>query len=68
VIVAPTSTSAMPASFRPEVEVDGVRTRVMVEQLGAIDPSRLDDSRGVLSWQELAEVDRALGLVLGLAG
>jgi mRNA interferase MazF len=67
VIVAPTSTSAAPASFRPEIEVDGVRTRVLVEQLGAVDPSRLGDSRGALSWQELAEVDRASGLVLGLA-
>ncbi len=34
VIVAPTSRSARPASFRPEIEVAGGTTRVLVEQLG----------------------------------
>jgi mRNA interferase MazF len=37
VVVAPTSRSAKPASFRPEVEIAGGRTRVLVEQLGAVD-------------------------------
>lgn len=67
VIVAPTSTRAMPASFRPEVEIDGQRTRVLVEQLGAVDPSRLGESRGVVKVDELREIDRALATVLGLA-
>jgi len=67
VIVAPTSTRALPASFRPEVEVGGIRTRVLVEQLGAVDRTRLATSAGVLSWEELSEVDRALETVLGLA-
>lgn len=67
VVVAPTSTHAKPASFRPEVEVEGVRTRVMVDHLTAADLSRIGQSVRMLSWQELAEVDRALGLVLGLA-
>lgn len=67
VIVAPTSTRAMPASFRPEVEIDGQRTRVLVEQLGAFDPSRLGESRGVVKVDELREIDRALATVLGLA-
>ena len=40
-LVAPTSTSARPASFRPEVYVDGQRTRVLVEQTAAVDPTRL---------------------------
>ncbi len=67
VIVAPTSTRARPASFRPEVTVAGERTRVLVEQLGAIDPARLGDSHGLLSFDELREVDRALATVVGLA-
>ena len=33
VLVAPTSRSAKPASFRPEIEIDGAPTRVLVEQV-----------------------------------
>ncbi len=66
VIIAPTSTRANAASFRPEVEIDGQRTRVLVEQLGAVDPRRLGESHGLLAFGELREVDRALALVLGL--
>ena len=65
VIIAPTSMRAQPASFGPEVEIDGQRTRVLVEQLGAIDPSRLGESRGLLAFAELRDVDRALAVVLG---
>jgi mRNA interferase MazF len=67
VIVAPTSTQALPASFRPEVKIRGRQTRVLVEQLGAVDPSRLGRSAGLLERQELAAVDDALGVVLGLS-
>jgi mRNA interferase MazF len=67
VIIAPTSTSARPASFRPEVVVDGTRTRVLVEQIGAVDPARLGESVGVLRHAELQDVDRALATVLDLA-
>jgi hypothetical protein len=35
VIIAPTSARAHPASFRPEVEIDG-QPRVLVDQLGSI--------------------------------
>jgi len=41
VIVAPTSRSARPASFRPEAEIVGETTRVLVEQIGAVDARRL---------------------------
>ena len=68
VIVAPTSTRARPASFRPEVEVEGTRTRVLVEQLGAVDPARLGDPVGSLRHGELREVERALAVVLDLGG
>jgi mRNA interferase MazF len=66
VIIAPTSTHALPASFRPEVAIDGERTRVLVEQIGAVDPSRLGESHGLLARDELQDVDRALSIVLGL--
>ena len=41
-------------------------TRVLVEQLGAVDPTRLGESQGFLSFDELNAVDRALAVVLGL--
>ena len=66
VIIAPTSTHALPASFRPEVEIEGARTRVLVEQLDAVDPSRLGESHGLLARDERHNVDHALAIVLGL--
>ena len=66
VIVAPTSRSARPASFRPEIDLDGETTRVLVEQIGAVDAQRLGDLSGHLSREELWGVDEALATVLGL--
>ncbi len=66
VLVAPTSRSARLASFRPEIEVDGAATRVLVEQVGAVDASRLGDLAGHLTRQELWGVDDALMTVFGL--
>lgn len=65
-LVAPTSTSARPASFRPEVEIAGRATRVLVEQTSAVDPSRLGDHVGRLTFPELRQVEAALRLVLEL--
>jgi len=65
-LVAPTSTSARPASFRPEVVINGRTTRVLVEQTTAVDPGRLGDSLGHLFFDELRQVDAALRLVLDL--
>jgi mRNA interferase MazF len=66
VLIAPTSQSARAASFRPEIEVDGERTRVLVEQVGAVDVRRFGDVVGRLSPQEQWGVDAALLTVLGL--
>jgi mRNA interferase MazF len=65
-LVAPTSRSALPATFRPEVEVASERTRVMAEQLRVLDIERLDDFAGRLSPEEMRDVDEALSLVLAL--
>ncbi|HEY0639533.1 MAG TPA: type II toxin-antitoxin system PemK/MazF family toxin [Pseudonocardiaceae bacterium] len=65
-LIAPTSTSARPASFRPEIEIDGSATRLLVEQTTAVDPRRLGDRVGRLALHELTEVDRALRIVLDL--
>jgi mRNA interferase MazF len=66
ILVAPTSTSARAASFRPEIDLDGQATRVLVEHLGAVDASRLEGLCGHLTPQEQWGVDAALTTVLGL--
>ena len=66
VLLAPTSTSARAASFRPEVEVEGVSTRVLVEQVGAVDVTRLGDLIGRVTAEEQWGIDRSLSTVLGL--
>jgi mRNA interferase MazF len=66
VIVAPTSRSARPASFRPEIEIGGTTARVLVEQIGAVDSSRLGRRAGHLTTEEMWSVDEALMTVLGL--
>ncbi|HUF95357.1 MAG TPA: type II toxin-antitoxin system PemK/MazF family toxin [Acidimicrobiia bacterium] len=67
VLVAPTSASARAASFRPEIEIEGMTTKVLVEQIGAVDVSRLGDIAGHLSSEEQWGVDAALLTVLGLS-
>jgi mRNA interferase MazF len=66
VLVSPTSASAPPRSFRPTIEIDGTRMRVLVEQTTAIAPDRLGRSVGRLGAGELRDLDEALALVLGL--
>ena len=66
VLIAPTSTSARAASFRPEIEVDGTATRVLVEQTGAVAVSRLGDYQAHISAEEQWGVDLALETVLDL--
>ncbi len=66
VLIAPTSTSAKPASFRPGIDLDGESTRVLVEQVGAVDVNRLSDIAGHLSPEEIWGVEDALVTVLDL--
>ena len=66
VIVAPTSSSARPASFRPALTIGDTETRVLVEQVTVVDPERLGESAGRLSASELQRLDEALALILGI--
>jgi mRNA interferase MazF len=65
-LVAPTSTSARSASFRPEIDAGGQVTRVLVEQTTAVDPQRLGERVGRLSLAAQQDVDAALRTVLAL--
>jgi mRNA interferase MazF len=66
VLIAPTSASARPASFRPSITLAGAQTRILVEQTTVVDPRRLGRSAGRLDPHELQDVDEALALVLDL--
>jgi mRNA interferase MazF len=65
-IVAPTSTAAAPATFRPTISIATTPTRVLVEQLRTVDLRRLGDHIGRLTPTEQRGVDQALEIVLDL--
>lgn len=67
IVICPTSTSTPPASFHPEIDLAGQRTRVLCEMVGAVDARSLGDQVGHLGFEELRQVDEALSLVLALA-
>lgn len=67
VVICPTSQSTPAASFHPEIDIGGTRTRVMCEMAGAITAAKLGDRVGHLSVDEMAGVDEALELVLELS-
>ena len=54
------------SEFQTLVQIAGRVTRVLAEQTAAVDPSRLGDRAGYLSFDELRRVDAALRLVLDL--
>ncbi|HUN77342.1 MAG TPA: type II toxin-antitoxin system PemK/MazF family toxin [Solirubrobacteraceae bacterium] len=66
VLVAPTSRSAAPATFRPLIDLAGTATCVLVDQLRALDAQAIGDSVGRLDAAELDALDHALELMLGL--
>jgi mRNA interferase MazF len=66
VLVAPTSASARAASFRPQLDVGDQPTRVLVEQLGAVDVNRLGERVGRVTIDQQWQIDAALLTVLGL--
>lgn len=67
VIVCPTSQSAPPASFHPEIVLEGEPTQVLCEMAGVVDAARLKGQVTHLTLEEMEAVDDALALVLDLA-
>ena len=67
IAICPTSQSAPPASFHPEIDVDNDPTRVLCEMVGAVDARVLGAQVAHLTLDELRAVDEALELVLDLA-
>jgi mRNA interferase MazF len=66
ILICPTSQSAPPATFHPEIALDGASTHVLCEMAGAVDARKLGDQVGHLTLDEMAAVDDALALVLDL--
>jgi mRNA interferase MazF len=66
VAVCPTSRSAFPASFHPEIAVRERPTQVLCEMVGAVNTRALGKRVGHLSADELRAVEDALELVLDL--
>lgn len=67
-LTVPTSTSARPYIFRPQIQVPGVGpTRALCDGVLAVDPeARLGDRVGYLSRADMTAVDRALTELLEL--
>jgi mRNA interferase MazF len=67
VTIVPTSTKAQPAVFRPEIELGGVPTRFLVDQLRSIDVRFVDGEPAFfLHRDELEDVEVAVTRYLGL--
>ncbi len=66
VVICPTSCSAFPSSFHPEIDLEGEATQVMCEMIGAVDARALGERVGHLTLEEQRSLDDALQLVLDL--
>lgn len=65
--VIPTSTTAQPAVFRPELLIAGKATRLLVDQTRSIDVSFIHgDPVDYLTRDDLAQVEHAVSRYLGL--
>lgn len=65
--IIPTSTSAQAAVFRPELEIAGSVTRLLVDQIRTVDVAFIHgDPVHFLDRDELAEVEHAVSHYLGL--
>ena len=67
-LVIPTSTSARPAGYRPEVEVIGQPTLCLCDALTSLDPEqRLGAQVDFLPLASMQQIDRVLARLLDLA-
>jgi mRNA interferase MazF len=67
IVVCPTSQSAPPASFHPEITLGDEPTHVLCEMIGAVNARVLGEQIGHLALDEMRAVDRAIELVLDLS-
>jgi mRNA interferase MazF len=68
VAICPTSSSAPPASFHPEITLGNEPTQILCEMIGSVDARALGTQVGHLTAREMRAVDDALVMVLDLPG
>jgi mRNA interferase MazF len=67
VTIVPTSTSAQPAVFRPELEIGGTLTRFLIDQMRSVDVAYVHgEPVHYLDRDELAEIEHAVVRYLGV--
>jgi mRNA interferase MazF len=67
VTIVPTSTSAQPSRFRPEIDIDSTATLLLVDQVRSVDVDYVKgDPVGYLTREELTALDAAVIRYLGL--
>jgi mRNA interferase MazF len=66
ILICPTSRSAFPASFHPEIMLLDQPTQVLCEMAGAVDARALGKRVGHLDMEGIRAIDDALLLVLDL--
>ncbi|MFC9893046.1 type II toxin-antitoxin system PemK/MazF family toxin [Nocardia sp. NPDC127579] len=66
VTVVPTSTSAQDSRYRPRIELMERSTLLLVDQVRSLDTKHLGDMVGYLLRDDMARLDNALQLYLGL--
>ena len=64
--VVPTSTSARGSRFRPRIELLGIPTLLLVDQIRSLDVDCIGDMVGYLTHEDLERLEHALRLYLGL--
>ncbi len=67
VVICPTSRSVFPASFHPEITLNGHTTQILCEMIAAIDARALGTRIGHLTFDEQRSLEEALQLVLDLS-
>lgn len=66
VTIIPTSTAARAASFRPEIELAGQTTRLLVDQLRTIDTDYVGEPVDYLTHDQMTRVEEVVAHYLGL--
>jgi mRNA interferase MazF len=66
ITVTLTSTRAAPAIYRPEIQLNGTKTRILTDQIFSVSTDRLGDFKGSLEAEEVADLDQALLVRFGL--
>ena len=66
VIIAPTSQSARTIVLRPQIEIGGDVTRVVLDQVRAVSIDRLKDHIGTIEAHEQWAIDDAIRVLFGL--